>query len=232
MIYYFQTHLQYVAVLCGLIIAFPIVWRHRERIGVKHPIPVLGICVYFLFASLISAWAFAFLEARISGFAWRVGSISVLGEYLICPLLLLAFAAICRLKKKGLFDSFAICAVITLVFMRINCIRAGCCYGVLIPGTEFRYPVREIEIVFYILMFIWFIYKERKGYAEGTFFPFLMMTYGILRFILEWFRDAYAPYPFHLHLAHIWAIMAAVIGAVIYFMMIKKSGRNLPEEEA
>lgn len=231
MVYFFQTHTQLLAVLCGLLVGYPFVWVRRERIGVKNPISVLAVCFAFSIASVFSALIFAVIEQYISGVLFpRIGPISVLGVYLICPLLLLLVAKIFRLKISGFLDCFAVYASISLIFMRCNCLISGCCLGTLIPGTEMRYPTRQAEIIFYLLMILWFIHKERKGYVKGTFFPFLMMMYGIVRFILEWFRVADTPSAFHL--SHVWAIMAAVIGAVIYFMMIKKSGRNLPEEEA
>ena len=229
MLHYILVHTQYLAVLCALVLAFPIVWFHRSKIGISRPLPVLGVCLFLCAASVFSVMAFAFFESRITGFPQRIGAISVLGVYLFCPLILLAFSKISRLNTKGLFDCYALCAAVTLILMRINCIHAGCCQGICLPGSEMRVPVREIEIAFYALMFLWFLYRERKGYVEGTFFPLLMMLYGILRFILEWFREANTSSAFHL--SHIWAIAAAVIGAGLYFGIRSRSKQNQSDEQ-
>ena len=229
LLHYILVHTQYLALLIGLAIALPVVWGHRNKIGIKKPLSALGIGLFFLVASLFSAIVFAQIESKITGYPQRIGAISVLGEYLICPLILLAFSKISRLNTKGLFDCYALCAAVTLILMRINCIHAGCCQGICLPGSEMRVPVREIEIAFYALMFLWFLYRERKGYVEGTFFPLLMMLYGILRFILEWFREANTSSAFHL--SHIWAIAAAVIGAGLYFGIRSRSKQNQSDEE-
>lgn len=218
---FIQTHSQYFAVLCGLIVGFPFIWIRRERIGIERPIVVLGICLAYSVFSVFSALVFAAFEKLITGHSLMIGAISVLGVYLICPILLICFAKLSKVSLNGLFDCFAIYACISLVFMRINCLISGCCTGLMIPGLQTRYPVREIEILFYVLMIAWFLYKERKGYVEGMFFPFLMMAYGTLRFVLEWLRTADTTSAFHL--SHVWAIIAALIGISLYFEIISRS---------
>ncbi|HRX49172.1 MAG TPA: prolipoprotein diacylglyceryl transferase [Spirochaetota bacterium] len=71
---------------------------------------------------------------------------------------------------------------------RIGCILAGCCYGIkidfqLLSFTISRFPVREIEIIFLLIMTVLFQIKILKNrliiYLAG---------YSLLRLILEFFR--------------------------------------------
>ena len=51
-------------------------------------------------------------------------------------------------------DVFTPCMLFTLMCARVNCIVAGCCSGLVIPGTHFHFPTRELEILYYIVMLI------------------------------------------------------------------------------
>ncbi len=93
-------------------------------------------------------------QHRILGNALSSGQ-SLFGSIFLLPLFYFAGAKIFRRRIGDVFDVFTMCTVTTLLFARIACIFSGCCYGMLLPGSEsVRWPTRELELVFYIILLI------------------------------------------------------------------------------
>ena len=78
-------------------------------------------------------------------------------------------------------------------FGRIGCSLAGCCYGIelfeypVVKHTHLElFPAREIEALSLFVMFFIFTYKVKKNRV-----PIYLVSYSIIRFTLELFRDDY-----------------------------------------
>src|SRR5690606_24896690 len=105
-------------------------------------------------------------------------------------------------------------------FGRIGCSLAGCCYGIelhaypLIEHTHLElFPAREIEAIFlFVLAYIF--YKKEFSEALPTYFA----AYGIIRFILEFFRGDYRGYLLNVNWSPAQVIsMVIVLGSIVYF---------------
>lgn len=90
-------------------------------------------------------------------------------------------------------------------FGRIGCFFGGCCYGVeyygpfaiqfpyneLSPSLHLypRFPVQLVESgLCFILFVIIFIFTRKKAPLKGTSLGIYFISYGIIRFVLEFFR--------------------------------------------
>ena len=182
-------------------------------------------------AVLLTIWGvfcvkvFAIAEA---GFNLKAaGNMSLFGGVFFMPVYYFFLAKAVRVNPKVMFDNGTICMIFTLMCARVNCIFAGCCIGWNIAGTHFRWPTREAEIVFYILLMIWIIHSLRRiedgKQPQGIIYPLYMMLYGIFRFICEFFR--YNNNGRLFHLAHIWAAVSFCIGFSVY-TQIKQEGKQ------
>ena len=128
--------------------------------------------------------------------------------------------------------------IFTLLCARLNCLFSGCCLGKPIPGTEHTWPTRQAELVYYAVLLIFLWRKVGKPGFSGKVYPIYMMSYGIFRFIVEWFRETTNPVAFF-HISHIWALVSIAVGAGIYIWLRKhpinqtgkKSGRKNKEEK-
>lgn len=205
----------------GLLAGFPLVWMRRGALGLKGPGQVLVMCLGFSLCSVLAAMVFACLEGLLSGGWHSFGSISTYGVYLFCPaaVLLAARAA----GKDGLcwLDAFALYAPVSLLLMRCNCLASGCCSGRVIGDTGLYWPTREAEMVFYAVILLVLLRRERAGAPKGTAFPLLAASYGAFRFVEEWFRAGSGGSL--IHLAHLWSVAAVVAGLGVYFEL--NSGR-------
>lgn len=70
-------------------------------------------------------------------------------------------------------DVFTPCMLFTLMCARVNCIVAGCCSGLVIPGTHFHFPTRELEILYYIVMLILLIPRAKRARTPAVFTHFI-----------------------------------------------------------
>lgn len=204
--------------------AFTFAWtmRNRDRLRWKWyaaaPLALLhtvvGVACVMAFAKLENLW-------RTSEF----GLLSLFGAIFFLPLFYFLLAKISKRKTADVFDVFTVSMVFTLLCARINCLFEGCCLGAFISGTEGpRWPTREIEIGFYVVILAFLILRILRKKNHGEIYPLYMVIYGVFRFVIEFFRDPGkgAPLIGVLHISHIWAILSVILGLSIYFEVQKK----------
>lgn len=166
--------------------------------------------------SVIAAKVFAFLENG-------EGGMSLFGGIFFLPAVYYIEAKLIKQKASAVFDVLTICTIVTVMCARINCLFGGCCLGKVIPGLEgFRWPTREIELALYIVLIIWLSKRLEKGKFTGQLYPLYMISYGIFRFIEEWFRESEQVYGLF-HLSHLWAVISIAVGTGIYYRLKKNS---------
>ena len=208
------AHSKYLALVLGVAAGFPLILVRRNRLGLKNAGGALLVSIYFTVLSLAATMLLAVIEALLSGSTPNLGAVSVMGVYLFAPFGILAAAKVFRWKKEDAFDLYALYAVPSLFLMRINCLISGCCLGKHIGSSSLRFPTREMEMGLYAVLFSLFLLRDKDKNQRGTLFPFLMLTYGVFRFIIEWFREGSGGIP--LHLSHLWAVLIAVVGYAWY----------------
>ena len=190
-------------------------WRCRERLRLDHRLAALALAAGHIFIGLFSVKAFAVLEAFDMG---AMGNMSLFGAVFFMPLVYWAFAKLSGRSAADVFDVFTICLVFTLMCARLNCIITGCCLGAHIPiqGLEhLRFPTREMELIFYVLLLSRLWRKVVTGSARGTIYPVYMISYGIFRLVTETLRVSSRANSI-LHISHLWALLSLGIGISIY----------------
>ena len=133
------------------------------------------------------------------------------------------FWFVLKIKKAPLrygMDIYALTMPLVLIFGRLNCIISGCCEGVYIGYTEYKWPIREIEIGAEVLFLAIFVPLVALKKTNGIVYPIYMITYGAVRFFCEFFRYEYLPPEGRWHLAHTWALFFMIIG-VVWLLFLK-----------
>ncbi len=196
-------------------------WRQRGKLRIKWYAALILALIHTL-VGVACVKIFAVLETfDFSSF----GGMSLFGAIFFLPLAYFVGAKLTKRRVSEVFDVFTPCVVFTLLCARVNCLFSGCCLGQRIPGSDMlRWPTRELEIVFYIALLTWLILKERKGYVTGIFYPAYMFAYGLVRFVLEFFRESSSPIIFHL--SHIWAAVTLCLGLSIYAEISRKAKKR------
>jgi len=157
----------------------------------------------------------------------RSALIRLYGAVFTLQILYYIFAKIKKGSVPLAMDVASIIAALGLFNGRLNCIKEGCCQGIYMFGSEvFRWPIRELELMFYVVFALLFIKKIASGKTYGQVYPLFMMLYGIFRFFAEWLREEYTGSIGIIHLAHIWSVISIVVGASFYFELKKKQEKK------
>jgi hypothetical protein len=165
------------------------------------------------------AWLMALIEV---GFDMeRAANMRIYGTIFSLPWFYYVWSRLTHRNAAMVMDMATVSITAGTFIARLNCFRAGCCQG--LPIGDFRWPLREAELVFYGVFIALFASKIRKGKTYGQVYPLFMITYGILRFISEFVREEFTTQVGMLHLAHIWSIISIVAGAVWYIQVRKRN---------
>ena len=199
--------------------AFAFLWllalKKRLHIGA---ISALVLAVLHVVVGMISVSVFALIENPQT---YRLGVVSIFGGVFFMPIAYWVGAKLTKRDTKVVFDIFVVCLLFTLMCSRFNCLYSGCCHGRLLPGsTDLRWPTRESEIVFYLVLMVMFIPKVVKGKSSGQLYPVYLIAYGIFRFVNETLRYSESGKLFHI--SHLWAVISLLIGLSVYQEQRKK----------
>lgn len=206
---------------CGTL--FNVYWLHRcrERLHLRW-LSVLLLSVLHTVLGVLSVKVFALFETG------DFSNMSLFGGVFFMPLFYWGVAKLAKQKAADVFDVFTICLVFTLMCARLNCIVSGCCLGAHIPIeglTHLRFPTREMELLFYVLLLSQLWRKVVTGSARGMIYPIYMITYGIFRFVTETLRVSNRTDSI-LHVSHLWALLSLGIGISIYGELQKKEKKT------
>lgn len=206
---------------CGTL--FNVYWLHRcrERLHLRWP-SVLLLSVLHTVLGVLSVKVFALFETG------NFSNMSLFGGVFFMPLFYWGVAKLAKQKAADVFDVFTICLVFTLMCARLNCIISGCCLGAHIPIeglTHLRFPTRELELLFYVLLLSRLWRKVLSGSARGMIYPIYMISYGIFRFVTETLRFSDRTDSI-LHVSHLWALLSLGIGISIYGELRKKEKKT------
>ncbi len=204
-------------VLLGIATLFGFFWLYqfKDRLKAKTPV-LLAIAILHTGIGLVSVKVFAFLESG------EAGGMSLFGGVFFMPLLYFAVSKLTKRDTADVFDIFAVCMITTLFCARINCLLGGCCLGIKFPGTDFRIPTREMELVFYAILFLAVRKKVCRRNYRGLIYPIYLISYGVFRFCVEWLRESTNTVGF-IHLGHIWALVAVAVGSGFYYYLTKNN---------
>lgn len=214
--------------LVGVGAVFATVWlvllRKRLNIAWYAALPITLACAAVAY---LGGGVLGFIESGFKPDGFRTSRI--FGDIFMVPLAYWVGAKLFKMPLKESFDSGAVCEVLMLMFIRVHCFLAGCCLGLPIPGMlRVRFPTREAEILFDIILLIYLCPRVWKGKTEGRAYPIYMISYGAFRFVTEFLRVAEGTTGTTslFHIAHLWSLISMIVGTIIYVKM--KNGKSRP----
>ena len=184
-------------------------------------IALIPIIIILLIFGTLSAIGFAQFEKIIS-YTHIGANLRIFGPILLMWAVNLLIAKIIHRSPRMLCDIYTPALALSLMLARINCFITGCCYGLPVPGKSFTYPIREIEIVFQLIMIISLARRAKQKRFDGTLYPIYMISYGVFRFVLEYFRPPENLLFGSFRMPHLWSIISVVAGLIIYVILKKK----------
>ena len=165
-----------------------------------------------------------------SGFT-SFGGMSFFGAVFLVLLLMPLAGLLFRLKPLQSLDACAPCVASIIGFMRFGCLCAGCCGGVMCNlGTlHFQWPTQLIEGFGDMLILGFLLHLEQQEKWQGWLYPVFLVTYGTMRFGIEFLRDTPKDMLF-LSEGHWFSLLGILIGVV--WILKTRKGRFLNGDRA
>ena len=204
------SHSSSLLLLLSLAAAMTVVWLwlNRKRLRIS-PWAILPLSLTHVVFGVACVRLFAVLEGA------EAGAQSLFGAVFFMPLAYWLAARLFHRKAADVFDVLAVCMIFTLLCARVNCLLSGCCLGRPVSfAPTLRWPTRELELVYYLVFLTLVIPRVLRGESHGQIYPLYMLSYGILRFFVEFFRVSSTKTLFHL--SHLWAVLALCLGLGFY----------------
>lgn len=211
---FIKNHSLILVLFAASIFTFLWLTRFRERLRMSR-VATLAITILHVLYGVFCVRFFAFLEsgAESGGFS----KMSIYGAVFFMPFGYWLGSKLTKRKLADVFDIFTICTVFTLACSRVNCLVSGCCSGIQFFHTSLHWPTRELEIIYYLLFIILLAPRIIKSETHGEIYPLYMLTYGAVRFMLEFVRVSDSRWL--LHVSHLWSFIALTLGFTIYTQM-------------
>lgn len=190
-----------------------------------------------------------FLElARTTGYTFlqyfSEAGLVYYGGFIGGILFLLLAAKVVRVPAWSMLDTVLPSVPLAHALGRVGCLFAGCCYG--LPNDTFGFyfnaspfaphdvrllPVQLIEAVCVFGLFLFMVCYGRKKRAPGRILSIYLIGYGIIRFILEFFRyDAYRGIYGEFSISQWISLILIALGLFFVFLYPRLSKKVLPDK--
>ena len=141
---------------------------------------------------------------------------SFFGAVFFMPLFILPFVFLLRIKYIDALDLIPPGGILMCGIVKINCFLVGCCAGKILrydaQGLPVRFPSQLTEMTACFLICAVLIILIKNGKCRGHIYPVLLVVYGMVRFILNFFREG-EDFLVGLQIGNFWALIAVIAGA-------------------
>lgn len=216
----------FLLILLGIAIIVVYIWLYlnRKKLNAKWW-EVLIVTVSVMLIGVVTVKVFPFIEVVFN--QAKPGNVSLFGAIIFLPIYFFVYAKIKKLPIGLVFDIFTIALIVTAFVAKFNCLHEGCCYGKEIGSTVYRYPTREIELIFLLvfsIVLIPLIYSNKLG---GFGYCLFIIGYCVMRFIVECLTE---PTSGGLHsivfgwfnVSHIWSMILIVVSLILIIILKKR----------
>ena len=250
----FTVHTYGVLTAVGLIVSFYVGLHFAKKEGIREKDYENGFLLTVL-GGIVGARVAYVVEHRedfgsfLDFFAIWNGGIDWFGGFiggLIFALIYLRYKNISILKFG---DVAGVSIPIGHFFGRLGCTSAGCCHGkpvppdsplkdiaiifpnnphCLAPPNVPLYPTQPAEAIGNLLIFAMLVFTYKKKSFDGQILSFYLIVYGILRFLLEFWRGVTPPLPYiGLTWNQLITLSMILAGITLLFYMKKKDAKSV-----
>lgn len=119
------------------------------------------------------------------------GGFSFFGAVFLIPVMMGLLRKLFSLNWRQCTDACAPCVIVMIAVMRFGCLLNGCCGGWMaqLGSVSFRWPTQAFEGIGDVAILMWVLGIEKRENKPGALYPYFLLSYGVLRFFVEFFRD-------------------------------------------
>lgn len=163
--------------------------KHRKKTA-----ETVLMTLYLILTSLVGAKMLYYMENISVLFEKGIAlnGVSFFGAVFLAPLGVLLLCKLQQKQWKIEMDFYTPSLVLMLAVLRLGCFVSGCCGGteVTLAGYHIaHFPAQLTECVGDLLILGGLLLYEHFWKKKGRLYPFFLVYYGILRFVLEFARD-------------------------------------------
>lgn len=155
---------------------------------------------------------------------------SFYGVIFLAPIVFFFVAKFIKIDYGKTLDFVAPAGCLTLTLVKIQCLRDGCCDGVVLFIDENRnyvkFPSQIVEMAVFFVLFIILFIMSKKEKNRGKIFQYFLIFYGISRFVLDFFRDHVSHFAFGLSAGSFWSLCALVLG-ILWLWLLKLKHKTI-----
>ena len=216
----------------GYLVAASLLWGSEKRRG-SDPAALSDLGIGLLLFGLVGARVFyillnpqIYLEDPAEIFRIQHGGLVFYGGFVGSFLFFLFFVRKKRLPFWETVDRMTPYAILVQAFGRIGCFLNRCCYGkptslpigVVFPGSLVPvHPTQLYEAASLFALFVPFYLLSQKRQKPGALFSGYLVTYGLLRFIVEFARGDQKHFLLGLTLPQFLSLFFILIGLALCF---------------
>lgn len=237
----------------GFLVAILVAGREAKRLGLPEG-RFYDLCFYIILAAIVGSRLLfvlvdikPFLQNPLKIFAVWEGGLVFHGG-----LIAAVATAIFYMRRHGLpwrptFDALAVGMPLGVMFGRIGCFMAGCCFGrpsdlpwavrfthpeTLCPVLDYLHPAQLYEALLSLGIFgVVFWLRKRKSFDGQILFTYFFLA-GLVRFTVEFFRASTALDPrgpeiiFNMPATQVWALGIALVSGAILWWGLRRSHQS------
>lgn len=196
----------------------------------KKTTETLIMTVFLILTSLVGAKILYYMENISVLFEKGIAlnGVSFFGAVFLTPLGVLAVSQIKGEQWKTEMDFYTPSLILMLAVLRIGCFVSGCCGGKAVTLAGYyisHFPTQLTECVGDLLILGGLLLYERFWTKKGRLYPFFLVYYGILRFVLEFARDTAKDWMGMSH-GQWFSMIAIAVGGYLLYSFGKKERKE------
>lgn len=232
---FIKNYSVYIVILLSITLCF-IYFFKRKRELTNHIGILILLAILNTILGVLACKVMYFIEyfighdfLKIPDFHLESG-FSFFGSVYFMPVYYIVLAKILKKDIKQILNIGMPAVLISSFCARLNCVIHGCCGGIVIGTTGWEAPTRLIELTCYLVIFIYILWKERKGTLKpGMALPIYYMIYGIVRIFEEPLRINFMKDSIHFGWLHSGIIL--IIGIFLYGIFYNNTKKSMIRDE-
>lgn len=186
----------------------------------RYNIPLLKTWIIVILVAVLGVLSTILLYFIENG-EWD--GMSFFGAVLFLPIIFSPISKLFKIPVSSMLDFIAPPGLGMFAVMKINCAISGCCGGIILWHTEkgeaVCFPSAIVEAIITILLVCVLLYFEHKGKTKGKLYPISLVSYGAVRFILNFFRAPGEALLFGMQKGTVWSLVAIISGLLWLFII-------------
>lgn len=151
---------------------------------------------------------------------------SFYGAVLFFPGLLMPVAVLFRISVWDLLDFATPAGLALLAPFKLNCYLGGCCGGKVLfydeHGLPTHFPSQIVEMFIAVVLVCMLLLIEKLPKCKHRIYSICIITYGAIRFGLNFFRLEQNDFLFGLPAGNLWSIVSVVFGILLWVIIARK----------